>query len=703
MVKKISYLLAVILLFLGLYLTYEYYSFIQQRNQVVHEKGVETTAALRNQVDEILSKIVNEGNRLAELLGSNEYSTAEIELMIKESSLSIPEIQGVTACYEPSAFSSNQRLYCPYYNKGTQDYLFVGKSYDYSDASAKGTGWYTSVRDNGAKWVEPYFAKGAQDWYIDYGIPFHYNSGPNKGKVRGTITMSFICSGFKNLVHSLSLGKTGYGLITSNGGKFLSHPINEYIGTRTIEKIKNEETQPQLITSYQAIQDGKSGNVEFYDDERGDQTLFFYDKIPTSGWGIGLLFFKNDLLGDTSELSHRYINMAIVLSLFFLCLLAIYFGKDYLDENEIWTLSLVASLLLMANIFLVGYLQHTSGEIKGQSKSPPIIDLTSLNSFVNQRHTRSDELKMPKATPIPTGLYIQRMEFEDSYNLNVGGNIWQKYPIDLADDVEIGFSLPQMSPFAEASYIEEIYREQIEPKEGAAGYLLVGWEFRVTLRLNLSYADFPFDKRHISIEILPKSNKDFLLFTPDLSSYNYTNPSKKSGLNHKIHISGSNVLQSYFNYSLETYDSDFGYGTKGMFEEVPVLHYNIDLQRILLNSFITYLIPIFVTLIMVFILIISCSKTAERQGVIESMAAFFFVLIFSHIDLRKEIVTADLIYMEYFYFVAYFMLILTTLNLITYTKDKSKIFDFNDNQVFKACFSPILFLIILVITLMKFY
>jgi len=44
---------------------------------------------------------------------------------------------------------------------------------------------------------------------------------------------------------------------------------------------------------------------------------------------------------------------------------------------------------------------------------------------------------------------------------------------------------------------------------------------------------------------------------------------------------------------------------------------------------------------MMFILVYSCGKTKERQGIIESMAAFFFVLIFSHIDIRKEIITAN--------------------------------------------------------------
>lgn len=703
MINKITYTVAACLLILMLYLSYDYLTFMQQRNALVETKGKETTAALRNQVDNILSKIAKEGTHLAELFGSQEFTDEEVRKIIRESSLSIPEIQGVTACFEPYGFSSDRRLYCPYYNKGTQSYIAVEETYDYSIAGAKSTAWYTSVRDNGAKWVEPYFATASQDWYVDYGIPFYFSSGEKKGEVRGTITMSFICSGFKNLVHSLSLGKTGYGLITSNKGTFLAHPVNEYIGTTNLTEIKEEETHSELVKAYDGILAGESGNVEFFDEEQKDQTLFFYDKIPSSDWGIGLLFYKQDLLSDTHKLNRLYIKLAIVFSFLLVCILVLYYNKDHLDSNEIWRLGIVATLLLVANIFLVDYLQHSNNQLKNKDESPPITDLTSLGNFITQQHLRAENLKTPKARPVPTGIYIQRLEFEDSYNLNVGGTVWQKYPLDIADEVKIGFTFPQMSPFSEAAYIEESYRKRIEAKEDEAGYLLVGWEIRVTLRLNLKYADFPLDKRHISIQIVPLDNNDALIFTPDLASYSYTNPSKRSGLNPNIQISGSEVLESYFNFSTETYDTDFGYGAKGMFEEVPILHFNVNIRRLLLNAFVTYLIPISVTLIMVFMLIYACVKTDERQGIIESMAAFFFVLIFSHIDLRKEIVTADLIYIEFFYFIAYLMLVLATVNLIVYTKDKSHAFDYNENQIFKAAFFPIFFLFVLIVTLWRFY
>ncbi len=700
--KKILYIVALLLFFVLAYMVYDFVQFSSERNKAVQTKGLETTLNLRKQVNDILTKIAKEGDRLALLFGSNDYTPSEIEKIIKESALSIQEIQGVTACYEPNAFSPSKRLYCPYYDKGSRSYIQVEDSYDYT-VIGKGTAWYTGVRDNGAKWVEPYFAKAAQDWYVDYGIPFHYNSGPNKGKIRGTITMSFVCSGFNELVHNMSLGKTGFGVITSTGGTFLAHPTDEYIGTTHIDTIIQREKDTNLAAAFEHISKGETGTTTFSDIKTSEKVLFFFDKIPISDWGVGLLFYKKDLLGDASELNHRYIKISLILSAFFLILLAIYFNKDFLDKREIWILSLLASTLLVINIVLIAYLQHNTIKPHPKNESPPITSMATLNSFIKEQHNRAEELKIPKSRAVPTGIYVQRMEFEDSYNLNVGGTIWQKYPSDLAEKVKIGFTLPQISPFAEASYIEESYRKEIAPKEGEMGYLLVGWDFRVTLRLDFQYSNFPLDKRHISIEILPLDNNDHLSFTPDLMSYNYTNPSKKSGLNKKIKISGSEVLESYFNYSIESYDANFGYNSKEMFEKVPVLHYNVQLRRMLLNAFVTYLIPIAVVLLMLFFLINTTTKSEESQGIIESMAAFAFVLVFSHIDMRKEIVTADLIYIEFFYFATYLLIVWTTFNLLTYSKAKGSIFDYYDNLISKALFFPIFYTLILIVTLVKFY
>ena len=409
------------------------------------------------------------------------------------------------------------------------------------------------------------------------------------------------------------------------------------------------------------------------------------------------------LLGSQAALNHRIIKLALFLSSFLLIIILIYFKKDHLDRQEIWQLSLFATILLIFNIVLVGYLEHTGSRRVNSDESPPIADASSLGSFVNRQQSRREKVRLPNSIPIPTGIFIERIAFENSYNLNVAARIWQKYPVGLVETVDEGFHLPQTSPFAEASFAQESSRRVVKGVNGKPDYLLISWDFRVTLQQYLNYKNFPFDKRHITIDIVPIKNEDNLLFTPDLDSYEFTVPSKKPGLNQNVKVSGNNIMKSYYNYSVESYDTDFGFGVRTLFQEVPILHYNIDLRRILLNTFVTYLIPIFVVLIMMYILLSACSKTEQRQGIIEGMAAFFFVLIFSHIDMRKEIITADLIYMEYFYFVTYIMIILSTFNLITYAKSNVPIFDFNENQIFKAIYFPLFFLCILIITLVKFY
>ncbi|WP_029209577.1 hypothetical protein [Aquimarina agarilytica] len=209
------------------------------------------------------------------------------------------------------------------------------------------------------------------------------------------------------------------------------------------------------------------------------------------------------------------------------------------------------------------------------------------------------------------------------------------------------------------------------------------------------------------MEIQPLKNSDHLLLVPDLKGYTYTNPLQKSGMNNKIRLPGSKILETYFNYSFYTYATNFGFKDNTDFEETPILHFNINVREVLITAFITYLIPIFVTLVMIFIFIYSTprSKDGRIDGgtIVQGMTAFFFVLIFSHIDLRKNIETADLIYMEYFYFITYIIIILATYNLITFSRIPHKLFDFKDNLIVKASYWPLFLLMVLGISLFNFY
>ncbi len=701
MIRKILYTITILTVLLLGYLIFNFIKFSYKQDNLAYIKGAQTTADLKKKINTSLKVVMNEGIVLKKLLENNEFSSNELEAIIKKRAFQLPTILGVTVAYEPYSFSSSTKLYAPYYDKNQNKLIQIGDLYDYTNPLLETSSWYVNVEKKGAHWVEPYYAQGAQALVSDYSIPFYYTKGPKKEQYRGVVSMTISLIGFTDMIHSISLGKTGFGFVTSQKGKLLAHPINEYVGLKNITDLIKEEKNNDLKNAYQNILEHKAGKITYNDALKKQKALFFYDNVPISNWKIAVQFFKNDLLKTQELFKRKYINISITTSLLFLLLLANFYNRDHLSTSEIWYLSLFSTTILLANIFLIGYLQHTKADVNVRNESPPITNKTALNSIVNTQLYKAKKLAKPSKRVVPTGIYVERLEFNDSYNVNISGIIWQKYHNDFAKTVKKGFKFPQIAPFAESSFIEETYRKQQK------NHLLIGYNFRTTIRLNFDYSDYPFDKRNIDLEIQPIKNDDNLLLVPDLKSYTYTNPLQKSGISNKIKLPGSKILETYFNYSFYTYATNFGFKDNTNFEDTPILHFNINVREVLITAFVTYLIPIFVTLIMIFIFIYSTprSKNGRINGgaIVQGMAAFFFVLIFSHIDLRKNIETADLIYMEYFYFVTYIIIVLATYNLITFSRIPNKLFDFKDNLIVKASYWPLFLFLVLAITLFNFY
>ncbi|RMB63364.1 hypothetical protein EAX61_02940 [Dokdonia sinensis] len=700
-VKKVLYGITVILFMACCYVVFDLVSFNKNRQATAVTLGAKTTNDLRGDVNDLLTEVMQQGEALAQQLENASPSNEELIALIKERSLALDQILGVTVAYQPYGFDENTALYAPYFDKKQKEIIPLQNIYNYTDGQLETSSWYTNVLKNGKGWVEPYYGQGAQAFISDYGIPFYYTSGPKKGQIRGVVSMTISLDGFTELIHALSLGKTGYGFVASSKGTILAHPVGSYVGKKTIQELSAETEIPALQKAYVGLMQGKTGNVDYIDAIKQQETIFFYDHVLAADWRIGVLFFKNDLLGGENEVRQKYIIIALVVSLLLFFLMAAFFNRDYLSEKEIWQLGFFAGFVLLANIVLIGYLQHTAVHTeKDLSESPPIADVTTLNSIINEQALLAEKSQQSPRTIIPTGVYVDRLYFEDSYNVSISGKVWQKYPTAIIDSVTTGFAFPQTAPFAEAQLIEEIGRQLYDD------YTLITYSFRNTFRLNFEYGDYPFDRRNIHLYFQPLSFKDRLMFVPDLESYTYTNPSQKSGVSKKIKLSGSNILETYFNYNYYAYDANFGAPVKGKSAEVPELYFNIKLKRVLITAFVTYLIPIFVVLIMMYMLLYTIKKNKKKEvdgNIVSAMTAFFFVLIFSHIDLRKNIDTAELIYMEYFYFVTYVMILISTYNLIAYSRGPHKIFSYKNNLIVKATFWPIFLVMILIITLLMFY
>jgi len=278
------------------------------QDRAARQQGQDTTASLRADIDEVLQAVMAAGHDLAKQLEVNEYSEADLLELVKERSKAMDSILGVTVAFEPFAFEPDRKLFAPYFDKNKDEIIRVEEVYDYTDRKLETAQWYGRILDDGAQWVEPYYAQGAQALVADYGIPFFDSSG----KAQGMVSMTISLKGFTELIHSLSLGRTGFGFVTSAQGAVLAHPIDEYIGHKNLGELREADLRQEVQTAYGAMLAGESGQVEFFDANKKQDTLFFYDKVPAASWGIGVMFFQADLLGPDLAKKRKYMHMSMV-------------------------------------------------------------------------------------------------------------------------------------------------------------------------------------------------------------------------------------------------------------------------------------------------------------------------------------------------------------------------------------------------------
>jgi hypothetical protein len=84
--------------------------------------------------------------------------------------------------------------------------------------------------------------------------------------------------------------------------------------------------------------------------------------------------------------------------------------------------------------------------------------------------------------------------------------------------------------------------------------------------------------------------------------------------------------------------------------------------------------------------------------------AVFFVVVFSHLDIRKNISIGEIFYLEYFFFVIYLAIIVVPMDAFRITlRIPSRFFEFQNGLLGKVIYWPIILGAFFVITALKFY
>jgi hypothetical protein len=311
-------------------------------------------------------------------------------------------------------------------------------------------------------------------------------------------------------------------------------------------------------------------------------------------------------------------------------------------------------------------------------------------------------------TKIKTGIFIQSLQFFNASEVNLSGYIWQRYQDGVHDDIkpskdEVGFVLPEQVNTASDIDPREVYRDREGDEE------VIGWYFEATLRQPFDYVDYPFDHKTVWVRMWPKEFSKNVILVPDFKAYKSTKRDDVFGIEKDIVLGTWVRKNTYFDYKLKSYDTNFGMPHYIGQDNFPELHYNLVIKRKFGNAFIVYLLPLFLVAALLFSALLTVSSNDKLSskfgfnvsGFIGACSALFFVVMLAHIQLREQFPGSSTVYIETFYILMYAMLVAATANTYLFSINSGrwlKIIHYQDNLIAKVAYWPVVLSCLIVIT-----
>ena len=370
--------------------------------------------------------------------------------------------------------------------------------------------------------------------------------------------------------------------------------------------------------------------------------------------------------------------------------------RSRLDPHNLWTLSIAFSILCALAVLAIWIVLIVAPFPQGSGT--PILSQGDLDHYLAELPAAPAE--QPRIL-IPTGVFIQSIEFTSSFDPVVSGYIWQVYGPDVPADVARGFTLPDGSDMQSA----EAYRVT----RGAAQ--VIGWSFRATLRQSFRYDTYPFDRHFFWVRVFPADQTHNIVLTPDFASYVSSRPQDLPGIAPTFTVENWDVKQTFFSYHTEVFNTDLGIAHSTRPAGYPALYYTIGMTRQIVSAFITYVVPPLVALVMLFGVLLLTTRRQERRepagwsstNVLAYTAALFFVVIVSHINLRQQISANGVLYLGWFYFLTYLAILLVSINAVVFIlASERRLIQHEDNLISKLLYWPVLTFALLVITFVVF-
>ena len=509
---------------------------------------------------------------------------------------------------------------------------------------------------------------------------------------------------FNKLLTKLDIAQNSFAFAIDTDNKIKMYnktkaEFSEALDISIFPHLKENKELTDLVAKHQA------GHFEFVSNTSKENLYCFVEAVPNSKWSLVVTVLKDSIVMKTIKEKRYYfcgIACCIMSVTILITMLGWVFPKNI--KNKFWYSTTLFAVGLAIGISILCVFSNKFNDYE----NPEEISLTDQNiidGFLDKYDNQLVEEGNSRNNRVKVGIFLKNIDFESSTKVNYSGYLWEKLTKEQVGNIEPGL------------YFSDSFKsrfQQLYEKDNPDGSKVYVWYFECRLSADLEEKLlYPFDVEAVKVRLRSKDFGNNVILVPDIKDYVDIEPYAKPGVYNQMTIPGWNISESFFTYLKEKYDSTFGvfHSHTGSIVYTE-LYFNVVLRRSFLGSFISIFLPIFVTLVMIFILLLTCSNDEERSkhlgfsagAILASTAALFFVVIVAQIDLRDKVAADGLIYMDIYYFVTYFEFMLVSINSILMCwPDKFKWVAWEDNIIVKSTFWPIVTSIIFISTLFYYF
>jgi hypothetical protein len=549
-------------------------------------------------------------------------------------------------------------------------------------------------------WHEPRVSQPSGQLTVGYSR-FVRRPGDPAGAPVGIVHMDIPLARLRQIL-AATRGRAGYALLVTGRGTFLAHPRQDWVtDQRTLFQVAREAGDPDLWRCGELAARSERGVVETVS-YLGDQPIWLLSEpVRSTPWTLEAAVFRSDgALGPVAK-RRAIIDLSTTVMAIGACLGLALMGAVPGALQALWRWQALVSSLLALEVGLLWGLTLAYPDPQG-GLAAPIRGREQVEAFLATHGPGGEAGAGRGRRLVPTGIFLQTLRFEGASDVVATGLAWQRFPADFPAELQRGFRFPNAE-------VQET-RENFRRKDGRGE--LVEYRFSARLRQDFSRtAHYPFDQAVIRLPLWPIDFDAQVALVPDLDAYHVLDPASLPGLEKGLVLPGWNLETSSFGFRQPAYATSFGLPGETAADLPPELCFQLILSRKFLDPFISALLPVLVVCCLLFILLLVVTKEEDKVqatgfkaiNFLPGTASLLFPVLYAQISLRSRLASSSLLYLEYFYFVAYAAILMVAANVLAFSLGKSGLVHQQDNAVAKLLYWPLVLGAFFVISLLFLY